>query len=354
MKSENTTIRISDIARMAGVSAGTVDRVLHNRGRVSDEKRAKVEAVLREINYRPNPLARTLANSRRYRFVALIPEYRAGEYWEQVALGIRRAGEALNGFGIDVEIVCFDQYDRGSFRNLLQPIITQAPDALVIATLFEAETIAICSRLDKLQIPYVFIDSNLKGCNNLSYFGVDSYQSGKVGAALMLRDQSSCYPVLSVLYETADGELSLQSRLRRTGFVDALREWGHTGIHQTILLHPHRPEENRKQLRDAIDTIGACGLIVFNSRVHEVIGHYLPEKAVVRIIGYDLIAANRKALIEGKISFLIGQRADIQGYDAVKALSNHLLLDEKIEKQYFMPIDILIRENIAYHNNYNL
>mgnify|MGYP000166716285 CR=1 FL=1 len=48
-------IRIIDIARMAGVSTGTVDRVLHNRGRVSEEKRAKVEKVLKEIKDMKGP-----------------------------------------------------------------------------------------------------------------------------------------------------------------------------------------------------------------------------------------------------------------------------------------------------------
>lgn len=42
-------IKIKDIARMAGVSAGTVDRILHNRGNVSASSRAAVEKVLAEI-----------------------------------------------------------------------------------------------------------------------------------------------------------------------------------------------------------------------------------------------------------------------------------------------------------------
>ena len=43
-------IRIKDIARLAGVSAGTVDRVLHNRGRVSEEALQKITAVMEQID----------------------------------------------------------------------------------------------------------------------------------------------------------------------------------------------------------------------------------------------------------------------------------------------------------------
>ena len=54
MKSLPDKIRIKDIARLANVSTGTVDRVLHNRGEVSAKSREKVEKVLKEINYQPN------------------------------------------------------------------------------------------------------------------------------------------------------------------------------------------------------------------------------------------------------------------------------------------------------------
>ena len=46
---------------MAGVSAGTVDRVLHNRGDVSVSSREKVQKVLDEIDYHPNMFAIGLA-----------------------------------------------------------------------------------------------------------------------------------------------------------------------------------------------------------------------------------------------------------------------------------------------------
>ena len=55
MEDQNYTIK--DIARMAGVSAGTVDRVLHNRGDVSPKSKAKVQKVLDEIHYQPNVFA---------------------------------------------------------------------------------------------------------------------------------------------------------------------------------------------------------------------------------------------------------------------------------------------------------
>jgi LacI family transcriptional regulator len=65
---ERNTVRIKDIAEKAKVSAGTVDRVLHNRGRVADEVKERVLRIARELNYEPNFHARALVSKRIYRW----------------------------------------------------------------------------------------------------------------------------------------------------------------------------------------------------------------------------------------------------------------------------------------------
>ena len=54
-------IRIKDIARLAEVSVGTVDRVLHGRPGVSENSKKRVEKILNELNYQPNMYASALA-----------------------------------------------------------------------------------------------------------------------------------------------------------------------------------------------------------------------------------------------------------------------------------------------------
>nr|HPR19478.1 LacI family DNA-binding transcriptional regulator [Proteiniphilum sp.] len=61
--------RIKDIAEMAGVSSGTVDRILHNRGNVSESARKAVEEVLKKVNYKPNIHISGLSLKRKYKVV---------------------------------------------------------------------------------------------------------------------------------------------------------------------------------------------------------------------------------------------------------------------------------------------
>ena len=84
-------IRIKDIAERSGVSVGTVDRVLHNRPNVSGKARAKVEAVLKEINYQPNMYASALAYNRKYTFCCLLPDHDRNAYWTNVEKGLQKS-----------------------------------------------------------------------------------------------------------------------------------------------------------------------------------------------------------------------------------------------------------------------
>ena len=73
---------------MAGVSTGTVDRVLHQRGEVSESSKKKVEEILKDIDYQPNMYAIGLARKKKYHLGCFIPKYVTNDYWCSVANGV--------------------------------------------------------------------------------------------------------------------------------------------------------------------------------------------------------------------------------------------------------------------------
>ena len=164
---EHTTVRIVDIARMAGVSVATVDRVIHNRGKVSEENLARINEVLRRVDYRPNLIARSLASGRRYTLCAVMPRFAPGEYWADFEAGIARAEAEAVRYNVTVRRFCFDQYDRSSFESLLETLRREEFDGAVIATLFAEMVEPFTRELDARGVPYVFVDSpgrSLHGC----------------------------------------------------------------------------------------------------------------------------------------------------------------------------------------------
>ncbi len=352
-------IRIVDIAQMAGVSVGTVDRVLHGRGRVSKEKREKIESVLKEINYEPNMVARFLASGRNYHLAAIIPSYAEGEYWDLVAKGIADSIKELHKFDFDIKYFYFDQYDKRSFDDAVAQFNKDEYDGVLLATIFEDSVVNLSKELDDQEIPYVYIDSPISDQNNLSYYGGDSFGSGFIAASLLLRliDKESDIFIFHVrLKQKAE---SVQMKNRETGFLHFLQENGFGGKVHYIELNLEDKQRSQQMLSEALEHINnVAGGIVFNSRIHELasildeIGSPLKDR--MKLVGFDSIPRNVKALKEDEVAYLLSQQPERQGYDGIKALGNYYLFGQSPEKTNYMPIDILIKENVDYYRTHKL
>jgi sugar/nucleoside kinase (ribokinase family) len=125
-------IRIKDIAERAGVSVGTVDRVLHDRPNVSKPAREKVEQALKEMNYQPNMYASALAYNKSYTFYLLIPKHESEAYWEEIEEGARKCEETRRDFHIDVEILFYERSSEESFREQGQAVIDAQPEGVIV------------------------------------------------------------------------------------------------------------------------------------------------------------------------------------------------------------------------------
>ena len=154
-------IRIKDIAERSGVSVGTVDRVLHNRPNVSGKARAKVEAVLKEINYQPNMYASALAYNRKYTFCCLLPDHDRNAYWTNVEKGLQQCILNRGDFHLSLITEYYDQFEGSSFAAAAERIWDKKPDGVVIVPQNFDVTQAFCRRLQEQDIPFVFLDSNV-------------------------------------------------------------------------------------------------------------------------------------------------------------------------------------------------
>ena len=351
--SEKPDIRIIDIAEMAGVSIGTVDRVIHNRGKVSEEKLQKIQAVLKLVNYTPNIFARSLVSKKRHKIVALIPAYYPDDYWMYVANGFNKAAAEIKTSGISFETLSFDQYDEETFAKSIEELHTMEFDGVIIANFFRDHVIHLSKILDSRNVPYIYIDANIEDQNPLAYFGMNSYDSGAVAAKIMTGRISNAADILISNMSNHSRKRSNQVINREKGFLDYIKKSNFSGNIIYVDLNINSPVDNMAAL-DRIfekDTSHAIqGAITFNSTCH-VLGNYLKirNKGITFLMGYDLIEKNRHLLKEGVISLLIGQRPEEQGYKSVRVLTDKLLLNINIDQINYMPIDILIKENIDYY-----
>lgn len=349
MEDQNYTIK--DIAQMAGVSAGTVDRVLHNRGDVSQKSKEKVQKVLDEINYQPNVFAIGLAAKKKYTITCMIPYYVEHDYWHSVATGIERARQELRPFNVSVDYLHYKHGDRKSYQDACQKIEKSNTDALLLAPNFREDTLSMLAYLKDNNIPFAFIDFDIEEAKALKYIGQDSYKSGYIAAKILMRNYQQGQELILFLNNNKDNPAEIQMKRRLEGFMKYIsEEHKDIAIHE-VILNKNNPEKNNEILSDFFRkhpkaTLGA----VFNSRVYQV-GHYLREKGqnMTGLIGYDLLRNNTELLKSGEVTYLIGQRPGLQGYCGVKTLCDNIVFKKSVEPLKYMPIDILIKENIDFY-----
>ncbi|EJX06823.1 sugar-binding transcriptional regulator, LacI family [gut metagenome] len=204
-------------------------------------------------------------------------------------------------------------------------------------------------------IPYVLIDSFIEGTRCLAYYGTHSFRSGYI-AGRLIRGQVSNDDEIAIFHFMKSGNShSQQVNRREEGFRKFLLDNGFNGTIHSLTMHTDKRDDNIDRLAKFLDGHNRVKAgVVFNSRAH-VLGDYIMQTSAsskFRLLGYDVIDANVRYLKSGLITHLISQRPEVQGYHCVKALFRHLVLKESIEPVNYMPIDIIIKENIEYYNNY--
>ena len=351
MEKSNSKIRIKDIAELAGVSEGTVDRVIHKRGDVSAKSMEAVKKVLEEINYTPNLIARSLASKKQFHFICLFPEHKSGDYWQSVSNGFDLAAEEFVHYNVRVEKRYFNQFDIHSFISVYGEVLEIKPDAVFLPPIFRDETLKFTSELTQLQIPFSFIDSLIEETNFVTYYGQHSFQSGYIAAKLLLNSISENEKVL-IIRTKRNGAVSNQTIYRHNGFMQYVKD--EKLINKLELINIEFNDDNENSNLDVLRNVftnhtNIKAAITFNSKVYRLAKYIEVLKCKdVRIIGYDLLEQNVSYLKQGVISYLIAQRPDKQAYYTVRDMCKELIFKQEVSKINYVPIDILMKENIDY------
>lgn len=340
---------------MAGVSAGTVDRILHNRGNVSEKARIAVEKVLKQVDYRPNIHLSGLSLKKTYEVVITTPHASHGEYWEAIHNGIKEAVDQHESIQIKTTFLTYDQYNIYSCQNVFTQILILEPDAVIIGPTFKDETVDLAKKLTEKNIPFTFVDSMMENTSPLAFYSANHYIIGYLMCKLLksLLPESSDIGVLQAI--RIGDQSANTSILRRKGVHDFLSETKFSNQIHNIQFSVHEAHKNEEKMgRFFTSHPNVKGIIVLNSRGN-VVADFLKKNKIsdVKLVGVDLTKSNIDALKSGEIDFLIDQNPDYQGYMAMKTLLEHLILRTKPKVENYMPLNIVTKETIDLQLEFN-
>jgi len=338
VKAKNYTIK--DIAREAGVSIGTVDRVLHKRGKVSAQALKKVQEVMDRIDYKPNLIARTLKSGTSVHFHVLIPNPEKDDYWKRCALGLQKASNELNAYGAQITIQPYDTSTNNAFLNSANKVLEQKTDGILVAPLYSAESMEFFNTCKDRNIPYVTINTFIEESNPVSFIGQDLRQSGKLAGRLMHLSRHHAKNV-AVVHLHEDYQNSRHLTEKEKGFRDYFKN---AGIR--VLTIKVDQDASTDKIMHLFNGLVPDGLFITTSKTYllEPLLRKLPKQTCV--IGYDLIDQNTQLIRNGLIDFLIHQNPKQQGYIGLNYLFDYLILKKALPKKKLLPLEVIIRENM--------
>lgn len=344
----NKIIRIKDIAEMAGVSVGTVDRVIHKRGNVSEKAFQKVQEILEQIEYQPNLLARTLGANKKQHIVALLPNPEQDEYWWLSKTGVEQTMTRWAHFGLHISTLYFDLYDPKSFTAAADAVLETKPDAVLTAPIFYRESQILFQKLDESKIPYILFNTPVSGSNAKCFIGQNLYESGRVAAELLCIGTTDATN-LAVLHVFEDIGNSIHLKEKEIGVANYLEETAGNSSY-VITMNISNPEDPNfeGEFLDMIDKKSVSGILVTTSKGVSLVASLLQKHQLdqVRLVGYDLLKTNIQLLEQGRIHFLINQNPDKQAQLGIDYLAQLLLYDDHLPEENLFPLEIITRQNL--------
>lgn len=203
---------IYTIAQMAGVSIGTVSRVMNGKDRVAPETRERILALAEKVNFRPNAAARGLATSRTNNIMVLVSDVSNvyfAEMAKQISRHCRTSGYRMVLGDSDETVECEAEY--------LRTLIDGHVDGAIVAPLTTRANLPHFRLLQERGFPLVLMDTEIEGVD-ISVVRTDNAAGAGMAVDYLLEKGYDRIAFVS-------GNIEFQTnRLRFQGFRDRLRE----------------------------------------------------------------------------------------------------------------------------------
>ncbi len=352
---QKTKVTIRDIARIAGVSRGTVDRVLNNRGRVDSVKKARILQIAEELGYQKNMIARSLALNKKRHISVILPESDRDQYWEMVYQGVLAEEQTLKQFNIMVSFFQFDLQSAPDYLKKLELACRENPDFVLMAPVFQSETLAFFQQRAMGNTKFFAINSEVEHPLIQTFVGQDSFKAGEIAGKLFQTNihQRTGKILCITLGHDNQNAIHIQKKVEGLEHYQKAQGYHFTLVPLTIeaFYDPAQIAQRCKAIEAEHPEI--VGILFTNSRAKPFIEKsqyfHSPSHKIVTI-GFDLTDDNIELLQSGQIDYLLNERPYQQGAQSMNYIFNHLIHDAPNPEHHYLPIDIVIKENYGFYN----
>lgn len=334
-------VTLQQIADEAGVSRGTVDRALKDRGRINPEVAARIRKIAEEMGYQPNRAGRALAMAKRSIKIGVIIQSMNTPFMKSVLKGVMDAKQEVERFGAAVTVKKIGELDSEQVIMAMNKMKSQGYSGIALVATQEKKLMDTIDRFVGDGISVVTFNSDAADTKRLCFIGQDSMQSGRTAAGLMAETQP-LHGIVQVISGYASNE---SHKSRAAGFIDELKKC-REDIRILDIKYAYDNDLAAKEITEKTvdEQQGLTGIYLTASGVKGVC-QALQKKGKsgkVKVVSNDITDSNMESLKKGEIQFLLGQDAYFQGYRPVMVLLDKLF-DGQDPEEEFQYTEIVIK-----------
>ena len=336
---------VNDIAREAGVSLATVDRVLNARRGVRDKTIRAVQEAIDRLGYVRDVAAANLARSRSYRIAFVLPDSQS-QFMQTIVDALETATHQAAATRTEILVFGCPEEDPHALAALLSTL----PDRDVAGVaLMAPETPVLRDAIRLLRvsgISVVALVSDLPNTEREHFVGIDNRAAGRTAGVLMGRFLQSHPTKVMVL---AQSMLLRESIERRLGFDEILqRDFPKVTALQTLESHGV-PQLLRHVMAEMLSHAPDISGIYLLGSGHRTLTQVLQERGLagrIVVVGHELTPHAAVALQDGSMTAVITQNVGHLVRSALRVLRAKIDRTSIDIGQEQIRIEIVIRENL--------
>lgn len=334
---------LKEIADLAGVSRGTVDRVLNNRGSVNPQTAQKVMDIVRALDYRPNKAGTFLAAQKKKYKIGVILFSENNPFFDEVMDGVQEKAEELEDYGFTT-ITRRVEFDADAQLEAIEELLEEGIHGLLLAPYNHMRIQKKIDELTRRQIPVVTVNTDIEGSSRIAYVGSDYFQGGRIAAGLFALMTSG-----SVKLGIVTGSPNVLCHTERIRGLRHVLEESYPRIHVVDIVENHDDEiisynvtRGLLQKHPDLDALFFCAAGVYGGC------RALRESGLhPKVISFDEVPTTVEMLSGGIIRATISQQPHRQGARSLDILFDYLTTGVRpAREQEFVEHSIRIRENI--------
>ncbi|KQT12696.1 MULTISPECIES: LacI family DNA-binding transcriptional regulator [unclassified Bradyrhizobium] len=348
-----TALTLKDIAREAGVSLATVDRVLHNRPGVRPDTVRRVKEAIARNSFQPHVAAAELARGRARRFAFVMPSG-PNPFMQQIEAYLGEMAAWLSARRLKVEMVATDVFEPAALAASLEALSGDYDGVAVVALDHPSVRAAINDLVDA-GTKVVTLVSDVPSSRRHHYVGIDNIAAGRTAGALIGRLVGQRSGKVAIVA----GSQGLRDHAERIFGFNQVMATEFPDLSVLPVLEGRDEDERSEQMLARLfgghaDIVGLYNVGAGTQGVAKALNDKaLNDKALsetgrdkVVFVGHDVTALTRRLLLQGLMDAAISQNPGHEARAAVRVLLALARGEPILSEQEKIRIDIVMRDNL--------